>query len=252
MDNDLAYKLVKPDKSISGFVESFWYLHNRSDSDKETIGLPDGLVDLFLVQSPEGSFRIVLIGVGTEPHERGIIPAYSLRFAISFKLPAVEYLLQQPIADIVNDGKSLPAGFWDFNADDLNDFDAFCRKATQKILSLLPGETDSRKQQLFDLIYASKGSITVKKLSEKAFWSSRQINRYFNQQFGVSLKTYCKILRFRASLDHIAEGKLFPEENFADQTHFIREIKKFSGVVPKELLKNKNDRFILLSAIAAK
>lgn len=252
MDNDLAYRLVKPDKSISGFVESFWYLHNQSDKDKETIGLPDGLIDLFLVRSPASAFRIVLVGVGTEPHEQGIIEAHSLRFAVSFKLSAVEYLLQQPIADIVNSGKSLPSDFWHFNTSDLDDFDAFCQKATQHIRSLIPAETDSRKQQLFDLIYASKGSVTVKELSEKAFWSSRQINRYFNQQFGVSLKTYCKILRFRASLDHIAEGKLFPEENFADQTHFIREIKKFSGVVPKELLKNKNDRFILLSAISAK
>lgn len=252
MDNDLAYRLVKPDKSISGFVESFWYLHNQSDTDKETIGLPDGLIDLFLVRSPAAAFRIVLVGVGTEPHEQGIIEAHSLRFAISCKLSAVEYLLQQPIADIVNSGKFLPSGFWNFNAGDLDDFDVFCQKATQHIRSLIPDETDSRKQQLFDLIYASKGSVTVKELSEKAFWSSRQINRYFNQQFGVSLKTYCKILRFRASLDHIAEGKLFPEEKFADQTHFIREIKKFSGVVPKELLKNKNDRFILLSAISAK
>lgn len=252
MDNDLAYKLVKPDKSISGFVESFWYLHNQSDKDKETIGLPDGLIDLFLVQSPAAAFHIVLIGAGTEPHEQGIIKAHSLRFAISFKLPAVEYLLQQPVADIVNSGRLLPTDFWGFNSGDLDDFDAFCQKATQKIRSLIPTETDSRKQQLFDLIYASKGSVTVKELSEKVFWSSRQINRYFNQQFGISLKTYCKILRFRASLDHIAGGKLFPEENFADQTHFIREIKKFSGVVPKELLKNKNDRFILLSAISAK
>ncbi|MGE8425120.1 MAG: AraC family transcriptional regulator, partial [Sphingobacterium siyangense] len=76
-------------------------------------------------------------------------------------------------------------------------------------------------------------------------------NRYFNQQFGLSLKSYCNILRFRSSLDHIAKGKLFPEEHFFDQTHFIKEIKKFSGVVPKELLKNKNDRFILLSSLTS-
>ena len=87
----------------------------------------------------------------------------------------------------------------------------------------------------------TNGAITVKEFSEKIGWSSRQINRYFNHQFGLSLNAFCKILRFRASLDHIAKGKLFPEMNFADQTHFIKEIKKFSGVVPKELFKNKND-----------
>jgi AraC-like DNA-binding protein len=89
----------------------------------------------------------------------------------------------------------------------------------------------------------------VKELSEKVYWSSRQINRYFNQQFGVSLKAYCNILRFSASFKHISEGKLFPGQNFTDQNHFIKETKKYAGVTPKELSKNKNDRFIDITAI---
>ena len=125
----------------------------------------------------------------------------------------------------------------------------FMRKHLKKITALLPAAIDERKRKLFELIYASNGEMSVKELSEKVYWSSRQINRYFNQQFGLSLKAYCNILRFRKSLEHIAQGKLFPELNFTDQTHFIKEIKKFSGVVPKELSKNKNDRFVLLSVL---
>jgi len=142
--------------------------------------------------------------------------------------------------------------FWGFHANDLNDFDAFYKKATQKLMTLLPPEVDDRKRKLFDLIYATNGEMSVKELSEKAFWSSRQINRYFTQQLGLSLKMFCKILRFRASLEHVAQGRLSPELNFTDQTHFIKEIKKFSGVVPKELSKNKNDRFVLLSVLKDK
>jgi AraC-like DNA-binding protein len=146
----------------------------------------------------------------------------------------------------------LPLDFWGFNAADLSDFDAFCIKASQKIRSLLPDQIDSRKQELFDLIYASNGTVTVKELSEKVFWSSRQINRYFNQQFGLSLKAYCNILRFRASFQYIKEGKLFPQQNFADQSHFIKEVKKLAGVSPKELKRNKNDRFIQFSMLRSK
>jgi AraC-like DNA-binding protein len=91
--------------------------------------------------------------------------------------------------------------------------------------------------------------MSVQLLSERVHWSSRQINRYFHQQFGLSLKAYCNILRFRASLEHIVRGKLFPELNFSDQTHFIKEIKRLSGVVPKELSKNENDRFVLLTVL---
>ena len=125
----------------------------------------------------------------------------------------------------------------------------WCKKVTQKIKSIAPENIDNRKKKLFELIYSSNGSITVKELSEKVYWSSRQINRYFNQQFGISLKAYCNILRFGASFKHISEGKLFPEQNFTDQNHFIKEIKKYAGVTPKELSKNKDDRFIDITAI---
>lgn len=248
MDNGLTYKIIRPDKPLSDFVDSFWFLRNQSDSNKETIGLPDGLIDVSLSKSAAEPFRIVQLG-GLTQHEQATIPAHCLIFCISFKLLAVEYIFGEAISNIVNSGKFLPIDFWGFTENDLQDFDLFVEKASQEIQSLLPKEIDERKRKLFELIYASNGTITVKELSERVFWSSRQINRYFGQQFGISLKAYCNILRFRASLEHIAKGKLYPEENFFDQNHFIKEIKKFSGVVPKELYKNKNDRFILLSAI---
>lgn len=248
MDNYLQYKIIKPSKPLSDFVDSFWFLHNQSAMEKDTIGLPDGLIDILLFKSEKQPFQIVQLG-GLTQHEQAKVPANSLMFCISFKLLAVEYIFRETIAGIVNGGRFLPHGFWGFTENDMQDFEGFVKKATQKIESLLPQEIDERKRKLFELIYATHGSIAVKELSEKVFWSSRQINRYFNQQFGISLKAYCNILRFRASLDHIVNGRLYPEENFFDQNHFIKEVKKFSGVAPKELFQNKNDRFILLSAI---
>ncbi|RKO69415.1 AraC family transcriptional regulator [Sphingobacterium puteale] len=252
MEEGLYYKIIKPDDPLSNFVDSFWCLYNHSDEVKETIGLPDGRVDLFLFCSPADGFRILLLGLGTQPHEQASIPVDCVMFCISLKLLAVEYILQESIADIINSGKLLKEDFWGFSEQDLQNFDRFIEKSTQLLLSVLPTVIDKRKQKLFDLIYKSKGSVTVSELSEKVCWTSRQINRYFNQWFGLSLKAYSNILRFRASLDHIAQGKLFPEEHFFDQNHFIKEIKKFAGVVPKELLKNKNDRFILLSSLTSK
>ncbi len=248
MDKDLTYKMIKPGKQLSAFVDSFWYLHNQSDRNKETTGLPDGRIDLFLFQSDATPFRIVLIGAGTQ-YNQATIPAHSRIYCVSFKLPAIEYVLHETISDIVNKGKILPEGFWGFTEGDIQDFDLFVEKATHKIQSLLPEQMDERKRRLFELLYAANGAITVKELAEKSFWSSRQINRYFHQQFGISLKAYVNVLRFRASLEHIAKGRLFPEENFYDQNHFIKEIKKIAGVVPKELSRNENDRFILLSSI---
>lgn len=158
---------------------------------------------------------------------------------MSFKPLAVEYILKTSIADILNTTRNLPDDFWNFNANDLQNFELCCTKAVQKIKELIPQKRDERKHKLFELIYASKGEMSVHELSEKTGWSSRQINRYFTKQLGLSLKAYSTVLRFRASLEHIAHGKLFPELNYTDQNHFIKEVKKFSGVAPRELSKIK-------------
>ena len=84
----------------------------------------------------------------------------------------------------------------------------------------------------------------VRDISQRINWGERQINQYFNNQFGLSLKAYCNILRFQASLAHINNGQLFPQLNYYDQSHFIKEIKRLSGASPKELFKNENNRFL--------
>ena len=176
-------------------------------------------------------------------------PPQTKAFVVSFKPLAVEYILQTYIADILNSARELPDDYWGFNSDILSDFDLFYQKVSDKLKALLPLETDSRKIKLFELMYTSMGEVSVAELAEQVGWSSRQINRYFSQRLGLPLKAYNNILRFRASLKHVAQGKLFPELNFTDQAYFIKAIKKFAGVVPKELSRNKNDGFLLLSLL---
>lgn len=252
MEHEFYCQFIKPDPSLDRFVENIGMFHNPSDKAKEVVVMPDGRVDLFFMQNGKDEpFATFLIGLETEPEQR-TIPSGTLAFVISFRPLAVEYILHTSIADLLNTARTLPYDFWNLSVNDLTDLDLFAQKISRKITELLPETVDERKRKLFDLIYSSNGEMSVKELSDSTGWSSRQINRYFNQQFGLSLKAYCTILRFRASLEHIAEGQLFPELNFADQNHFIKEIKKFSGVPPKELSQNKNDRFILLSVLKQK
>ncbi len=245
---NLTIQSSLPDDSVSHFVHSFWMVENETGKDIPSTVLPNGMVDMILVKTNSANWEMVVRGIDTMPG-RVTIAADTKMFSIGFKLLAVEYLFGDSIKDVLDGGKSISNDFWQFEETDLESMENFCRKATQKIKSVSTENIDSRKKELFELIYSSEGSMPVKELSEKVYWSSRQINRYFNQQFGISLKTYCNILRFGASFKNISEGKLFPEQNFTDQNHFIKEIKKYAGVTPKELSKNKDDRFINISAI---
>jgi AraC-like DNA-binding protein len=249
--NDIKYKIIKPEPSLSDFVESFWMLENNSETEKEIVVVPDGRIDIFFSFSATDPFNSIILGIETEPTKTKFAPRTKI-FAVSLNLLAVEYVLHSSIAKLLNDAQLLPNDFWNIKEEDLKDFDQFCNKTTIIIKEQLQQNIDIRKRNLFHLIYSSNGAMTVKELSEKTFWSSRQINRYFNQQFGLTLKAYCNILRFRASFQHIKDGKLFPEQNFADQAHFIKEVKKLAGVNPKKLAQNQNDRFIQFSTLNKK
>ncbi|WP_017257300.1 helix-turn-helix domain-containing protein [Pedobacter arcticus] len=244
MNKPLHCQLAKPDKLLADFVDTFSSLQNLSDTD-EAVVIPNGKIDLQFSKTEDNELQISLLGIETQPSPKLFPKQENLPlFAVSFNPLAAEYIFKYSIANLLNTKTELPNNFWDFNICDLNDFDFFCKKVSQKIHSLLPKEIDSRKRKLFELIFITNGEMSVKELSENVFYSTRQINAYFNQQFGLSLKAYCNIIRFQASLSHIKDGKLSPQLNYYDQSHFIKEIKKLSGASPKELLKNENSRFL--------
>ncbi|MFL9843208.1 helix-turn-helix domain-containing protein [Flavobacterium rhizosphaerae] len=242
----LEWQMQLPPNPLKDFVAVYGQFKNTSAVPYNTIVVPDGRVDvIFLLQG--SAFRCVLRGLDTGPGQ-GIIPPGAAYFSVNFKLPAVEHILGRHISTLLNSGEILPEGWWGITREDLLDFDVFCDKISAVLLPLIK-PIDIRKKRLFELIYESDGTLPVKELSVQAGWSSRQMNRYFQDWFGLSLKAYCSIVRLGASFNHISKGKLFPELDYTDQNHFIKEIKKYTGVTPKELSRNQNDRFAIITAL---
>ena len=248
MIKDLNYEVILSHKSIEDFVESFWLLQNQSDEDREIMVLPDGRIDLIFIKIGNAPFQRIILGLETKPGKT-LLKAHTTMVVISFKPLAIEYIFRNSLMDVLSNFQYIVGDEWNFSEEELVDFHSFTVKATKLVQSYLPEDIDSRKINLFKLIYSHAGNLAVQNISDEVFWASRQINRYFNKHFNLSLKTYCKIIRFRACFPHIKKGKIYPEQNFADQSHFIKEIKKLSGALPKDLRKNKNDRFIQFSVL---
>lgn len=248
MQSSLLYKDRKPEEDLTDFLECFWLLENPGTEGKEIYVLPDGRIDLIFTQAP---FHGTLLGLGTSFAPVTVPPAQR-NFAVSFKPLALEFLFTNSVSRLVDSIQNLPEGFWEISTEDLSDFDVFCQKITNKIRSLVPEKIDERKRLLFQLIYTSGGEITVSELEEQVHWSARQMNRYFQARLGVPLKSYLNILRFRASLQAIKQGQLYPNQKFTDQSHFIKEIKKHAGVSPKALSQNPNDQYIHVTVLAPK
>ncbi|MCU0354890.1 MAG: AraC family transcriptional regulator [Cytophagales bacterium] len=242
----MKYRQIKPNGFLSNFVQCFWEYENADTATEHTI-LPDGYFDLIAAFEAGILTTVKLTGVWTKP-KNVVIPRDTKIFAIRFKLLATEYLFQQEIKSILDTTQNLPFDFWGMGNYESEEFERFVMETTNRLDNSIRHlrEIDSRKLKLFELVYRHKAK-TVNEISEKVFWSSRQINRYFNAKFGFSLKEFLKIVRCNASYKDISNGRLSSQSGFFDQAHFIKEVKKYTGATPKELHKNENVRFLQLS-----
>lgn len=232
---------------LADFVKCFW-MSDSQDSEGISTVLPDGYFDLIFRFQESNLTSVFLTGTWTIPVD---VPyeKHTRYFGVRFKLLASEYIFKESIEQIIDTSTLLPFNFWGIESDSFDSFERFSIEMAQKIKRRLPvlSEVDQRKLRLIQILYDENGAIPVAELSIRVGWSSRQINRWFNSQFGLSLKKFSAILKCHATYGDIANGQLHPVSSYYDQAHLIKEIKRFTGATPKILHENKNVRFLQLS-----
>ncbi len=107
-----------------------------------------------------------------------------------------------------------------------NNIEPFRHESLEKALSIL---TEPADQQ------------SIESRVERAGLSSRHFRRLFKQVTGVSPKLYSRILRMERVLQDFHSNPdlnyLKKVHGFYDQSHFIREFKRFTNVTPRALIK---------------
>ena len=94
--------------------------------------------------------------------------------------------------------------------------------------------------QALQLILKNNGQLTIKYLREELHMTERTFERRFTAQVGVTPKQFSKIIQFQLSLLDIADDDyckltdVVYNNGFADQSHFIRVFKTFTGKTPKK------------------
>ncbi len=174
---------------FSTWVESVWMAENRAAQAKPVVVLPDGRIDVHFFNTANEPFQTSLAGIDTRASCTEI-GAGARVCGIGFYPLAAEYLLQTPLSELLNGRATLTRGFWDITEQDTADFENFRHKVFTRLAQLDMQDIDARKLKMFTALHQSQGQISVAELAEHCHWSSRQINRYFNQWLGLSVKAY--------------------------------------------------------------
>lgn len=108
---------------------------------------------------------------------------------------------------------------------------------------LLLNKSDPVVEYAVDRIKKSNGLVTVSELSEKMGYSRRYLAIKFSENVGLSPKEFSSVIRFqemykKMNMRSLGEKELY--DAYYDQSHYIKEFKKFTGLTPAEYLSKSN------------
>lgn len=104
-------------------------------------------------------------------------------------------------------------------------------------------EPPTQISHIIRLILAHSGYFKTQTLENRVSYTDRHIRRLFHEHVGVPPKLFIDMIRFQKTLRHL---NIDPHQNLAglaselgysDQSHFIRQFKKFYGSTPTQFLR---------------
>lgn len=101
-------------------------------------------------------------------------------------------------------------------------------------------------KKICKIIGTTNGVVNSRAIVSQFPFSRQKVNRLFLNQTKNSIKEYSVYVRIRALLDYKSKHQELSLTNIAydfgyfDQSHFIKDFKKVTGVTPSKFLKSKN------------
>ncbi len=106
-------------------------------------------------------------------------------------------------------------------------------------------DKNSMKYVLRNEILKSGGSLKLSDLSAFTGYTERYLNKKIHEEFGMNPKNLIRFIRFQKSVSNLIDTihsvncvDTALESGYFDQSHFIKDFKRFSGLTPKSYIDN--------------
>lgn len=113
-----------------------------------------------------------------------------------------------------------------------------------ELVKLASSNTDNCIKLALNLIISTKGNTTMREVHDQLFITERTFERRFCKEIGVTPKQFTSIIQFSSSMNMLTENDFCKltdiglDSGYADQSHFIRTFKKYTGKTPSNFLKS--------------
>ncbi|PSL23199.1 AraC family transcriptional regulator [Dyadobacter jiangsuensis] len=254
----MKYHQIQPPPHLQDYVRYYWALESsgRPDEQVHFVTIADGSPGIIFQQAPGAFFQegkelssVFLYGQSTA-HTRIVSPATFSTIGVYFYPHALKSIFGIDSNELTDDcldldlflnGKQLMERLE--NAADV--------KAKAHILSECLWEQICRNDHMLQSatryalqrIIQSQGGVSMKDLRLELQVSERTLERRFQEGIGLSPMLFARICRFQASLNQLRSqsydklSDIAFEQEYADQSHFIRNFKEFTGLTPFQFRK---------------
>lgn len=262
----MLFRQFQPIEPLRRYVLKIWYFSSDIPLPKEDMKLivPTGRIKLLVPFRPVSTIRmngivhtskehsITLIGITDAPHQVSTDDPTGT-IGIEFSAAGAYRFFQLHYQELRNHMFPLTELFGR-TARELQQLIEETDITEQKVALLqqylFQQLTLHSEDNVFDFcvqkILQSKGQIPVQELERQTGFSSRWLNMKFMQRAGISPKNLASIIRFQEIYQTLLQKRttLLPRtfyDHYYDQSHFIRDFKRFTGMPPSKLEKIVNE-----------
>lgn len=256
----MSYRIIEPSPKLTSFIESYWLVQPNQDGTPVQLRVdvyPDARADLilnfgapYLRTTPEATTEYQdsnLDAQRTYPiviHQKGEVEIVGVRFRVG----GLGAFVGIPLARFTDCTPSLEEVF---GSDGL-ELNTEIRKAfpaLDKVGELLDQFFLERLELspeyehfriMLEQVVSSQSPMFAAEVGRASGISQRTVSRYFSRFLGLTVNKAQQITRFQSSLKYLMSGpqgslaQVSSDCGYFDQSHFIRDFKKFAGGIPGE------------------
>lgn len=246
-DEGVTYQELAPDEQIRPYIYCYWQLQTLTPLVQQFNYrvVADGCIDIFFeLNNPEENFVMGFCKKYTEFPLPNTFNYVGVRFLPTmfpqlFHINAAELSNRFEQLELV---APLTAQFIKNNFHPALNLASIKTKFDTYFFHLLKDinfNADVRLYEALHVILKNFGVLNLEKDLDTGI-SQRQLRRLFEFYIGDTPKTFSKVVRFqhilraKPSSQSLKQNKLFYDQGYYDQAHFIKEFKNFYGVTPNQ------------------
>ncbi|RYL86392.1 AraC family transcriptional regulator [Sporolactobacillus sp. THM19-2] len=230
-------------------IATFYQFRVNKESIKLISIIPDGCFDILICCSASHPCAVLWTSPFCRQKQLHFIENctyFGVRFypeqgLLRLKLPMDELLGQQvPLFDVMNIGDSLVEEIG--TAHSFNERIIIFKRYLESVREDLALEQKIMRYSI-DKIYSSSGKVSINDISRDIGYTPQYIRKNFKRYIGFPPKKFCEILKFQNIISKITiinrRSLMLDvtfENEYYDQSHFIREFKKMADLTPTQYL----------------